>query len=157
MLRIEPRRKYEYYSVAKGDKKADRELKPHDQAPSAILELVDGPKDMRFAITARAVARQREEHLRMNEITSRNIQKVTQFRKGGMKALEEAISQLEVGNKRVAQEVEAGEELEALEELEESVPNPDEEKARAVAAKVDALNKDGKGQRWESHVQNQKQ
>lgn len=31
----------------------------HDQAPSAILELVDGPRDMRFAMTARTIVRER--------------------------------------------------------------------------------------------------
>nr|UPX44723.1 mitochondrial 54S ribosomal protein L8 [Penicillium fuscum] len=31
----------------------------HDQAPSAILELVDGPRDMRFAMTAKTLARER--------------------------------------------------------------------------------------------------
>ncbi|KAI9794772.1 MAG: hypothetical protein M1816_002900 [Peltula sp. TS41687] len=68
-----------------------------DQAPSAILELVDGPKDMRLAMTAKTVARlkltneRRErkgrEKIEMNELTKLNVKKVTQFRSGGEKVL----------------------------------------------------------------------
>lgn len=95
MLRVEPKEKYEYYSVRKGDKSAVPERKPHDQAPSAILELVDGPKDTRFAMVARTVARQRElGNNHVNGLTALNLRKVTAFRKGGVEALEEAIAQL---------------------------------------------------------------
>lgn len=79
-------------------------LKP-DQAPSAILELVDGPKDMRFAMTARTIARQRGEGEEINEMTLRNVEKVTQFRPGGEAALEEMIEKLntlEVGERKNA-------------------------------------------------------
>ncbi len=79
-------------------------LKP-DQAPSAILELVDGPKDMRFAMTARTLARQRrvdderekrgEEALGLNELTLKNVRKVTRFREGGEDALEGLVRRFE--------------------------------------------------------------
>jgi len=65
-----------------------------DQAPSAILELVDGPKDMRFAMTARTIARQRGEGQDINEMTQRNVEKVTRFRPGGKSDLEEMVEKL---------------------------------------------------------------
>ncbi|KAL4946250.1 hypothetical protein BDV06DRAFT_152584 [Aspergillus oleicola] len=73
------------------------EPKKDDQAPSAILELVDGPKDMRFAITARAVARQREQGFEtLNEIALLNVSKVTQFRKNGVEELEKEIARVKL-------------------------------------------------------------
>lgn len=133
VLRIEPKEKFEYYSVRRGDKNAEQERKPADQAPSAILELVDGPKDMRFAMTARAVSRQREMDWDMNDITERNIRKVTQFRKGGIEALEEAVGKLNLSNSKVLEDVEGVES--GLKEL----SNPEEEKAAELAGKVNAL------------------
>lgn len=65
-----------------------------DHAPSAILELVDGPKDMRFAMTARTLARQRAEGLGQNEMTSRNVQKVTRYRPEGAKDLETMVEKM---------------------------------------------------------------
>jgi len=79
-------------------------LKP-DQAPSAILELVDGPKDMRFAMTARTIARQRGEGQEMNEMTQRNMEKVTKYRPDGQQELErmvERLNDLEVGERNNA-------------------------------------------------------
>jgi large subunit ribosomal protein L17 len=73
-------------------------MKP-DQAPSAILELVDGPKDMRFAMTARTLAKVEKEGKEVNDMTAKNIQKVTRFRAGGERALRqmvEKMSKLEV-------------------------------------------------------------
>lgn len=76
------------------------EPKKDDQAASAILELVDGPKDMRFAITARSVARQRADGFEnLNEMTTLNVKKVTQFRKDGVEELEDAIKRLELQKK----------------------------------------------------------
>jgi len=80
-------------------------LKP-DQAPSAILELVDGPKDMRFAMTAKALVKQREEGTGMNEITAVNLRKVTRFREGGEDALEAEVLRLEREQRRVHREEE---------------------------------------------------
>jgi large subunit ribosomal protein L17 len=59
-----------------------------DQAPSAILELVDGPKDIRFAMTARTLARQRRENLPETAITRQNVAKVTRYVEDGMGKLE---------------------------------------------------------------------
>ena len=75
MLRVEPR-------------------KP-DQAPSAILELVDGPRDMRFAMTAKTLARRRKEGKEMNEFTALNVAKVTRFRKDGESELEKEVRRAE--------------------------------------------------------------
>lgn len=82
MLRIEPRNRN------------------HDQAPSAILELVDGPRDMRFAITAKTLMRERESETGVRELTVKNVRKVTQFREGGMEALEREVRRLEARRKR---------------------------------------------------------
>jgi len=80
-----------------------------DQAPSAILELVDGPKDMRFAMTARTVARFRGEGQDLNEMTQRNVEKVTKYRPDGEKALEEMVEKLnglEVGERDDSKDME---------------------------------------------------
>jgi ribosomal protein L17 len=73
------------------------EPEKEDQAPSAILELVDGPKDMRLALTARTIAfgeNKAEEEGREFEITdmtAHNIMKVTKFRKTGDKDLRDMV------------------------------------------------------------------
>ncbi|KAK4866191.1 hypothetical protein LT330_008532 [Penicillium expansum] len=101
VLRIEPREKNEYFSPKKGDKNAIREPKPQVKAPTAILELVDGPKDIRFAMTARTVAREREQGRDLvHSLTRLNVKKVTQFRKDGVEVLERAISQLSLAKKQ---------------------------------------------------------
>jgi len=139
VLRVEPKEKFEYYSVRRGDKLAEQERKPADQAPSAILELVDGPKDMRFAMTARAVSRQRDQEWDMNEITERNIHKVTRFRKGGMEALEEAVKKLNFGKAKEVEEVEDVKEAEQVDSPLKELSDPEEKKAAELAGKVDAL------------------
>lgn len=65
-----------------------------DQAPSAILELVDGPKDTRFAMTALTLGRIQQNKEKINEATQRNIDKVTQFREGGQQALQSMVKQI---------------------------------------------------------------
>ncbi|POS76116.1 50S ribosomal protein L17 [Diaporthe helianthi] len=70
----------------------------HDQAPSAILELVDGERDMRFAMTAAAVARDEVLGRDSSQITKMNIKKLTAFRKDGeaeFRALVEEIKERE--------------------------------------------------------------
>lgn len=63
-------------------------LKP-DAAPSAILSLVDGPRDIRFAMTARTIARERNDGLSsLSEMTAVNMRKVTRYREDGDEALE---------------------------------------------------------------------
>ncbi|KAL0942196.1 ribosomal protein l17 [Colletotrichum truncatum] len=63
----------------------------YDQAPSAILELVDGPRDVRFAMTAKAVAFNRSQGQKSNELTRKNVDKVTRYRKDGKEAFEEMV------------------------------------------------------------------
>lgn len=61
-------------------------------APSAILELVDGEKDIRFQMTALTLAKERREgREEPRMMTARNIEKVTRFRKDGKKALESLV------------------------------------------------------------------
>lgn len=69
VLRTEPRNRY-------------------DQAPSAILELLDGPRDIRFAMTAKAVARDMKNGNESTELTLKNKQKVTRYRKDGNQAFD---------------------------------------------------------------------
>ena len=66
-----------------------------DQAPSAILELVDGPRDMRFALTAKTIAKVREREQGINDMTLANIQKVTRYRTNGEQELEEMVGKFE--------------------------------------------------------------
>ncbi|KAJ4294610.1 54S ribosomal protein L8, mitochondrial [Kalmusia sp. IMI 367209] len=61
-----------------------------DQAESAILELVDGPKDMRFAMTAKTLSHI-PKNMRMNELTAKNVKKVTQFRADGIEHLRDMV------------------------------------------------------------------
>lgn len=70
-----------------------------DAAQSAILSLVDGPRDMRFSMTAKALARQRQEGLDMTERMAANVRKVTRFREGGDSALEDEIARLEASRR----------------------------------------------------------
>ncbi|KAF5486656.1 54S ribosomal protein L8 [Colletotrichum siamense] len=60
----------------------------YDQAPSAILELLDGPRDIRFAMTAKAVARDMKNGTESTELTLKNKQKVTRYRKDGSQAFD---------------------------------------------------------------------
>ena len=66
-----------------------------DGGPSAILSLVDGPRDMRFSMTAKALVRQRKENVDLNEMTLANMRKVTRFREHGEQQLEEEMRRLE--------------------------------------------------------------
>ncbi|KAG9254584.1 mitochondrial ribosomal protein YmL8 [Emericellopsis atlantica] len=54
--------------------------KKDDQAEAAILEFVDGPKDSRFMMTAKTVARDRLLRRAPTSVTAINVKKVTQFR-----------------------------------------------------------------------------
>ncbi|RYP55290.1 hypothetical protein DL768_000045 [Monosporascus sp. mg162] len=60
----------------------------YDQGASAVLQLVDGPKDLRYAMTAAAVARDRRLGRPSNELTLLNREKVLRYRGG--KAAEDA-------------------------------------------------------------------
>ncbi|KAK4131333.1 ribosomal protein L17 [Trichocladium antarcticum] len=67
----------------------------YDQAASAILELVDGPKDMRFAMTAAAVARDRKLGKRHTDLTTKNVAKVTRYRHDGRDEFEKMVGKIE--------------------------------------------------------------
>jgi len=66
----------------------------YSQAPSAILELVDGPKDLRFAITAAAVARDQVMGKPHSDLTHKNVNKVTRYRKDGQKVFEDMVARI---------------------------------------------------------------
>ena len=66
-----------------------------DQAESAILELVDGPKDMRFAMTARTIANVRSKGQDINDMTAANIAKVTRYRANADSELEDMVQKFE--------------------------------------------------------------
>ena len=66
----------------------------YSQAPSAILQLVDGPNDMRFAMTAAAIARDRMLGKPHTQITRKNITKLTQFRADGTAELESLVEKI---------------------------------------------------------------
>lgn len=63
-----------------------------DKAPAAVLELVDGPKDVRFELTAKTIARDRVLDRPMTPITLKNLLKVTKFRADGEAALEALVT-----------------------------------------------------------------
>ncbi|KAL7623365.1 54S ribosomal protein L8, mitochondrial [Parahypoxylon ruwenzoriense] len=67
----------------------------YDQGDSAILELVDGPRDMRFAITAAAVARDAHLGRPSSELTLRNRDKVTRYRVNGRAAFDEMVRRVD--------------------------------------------------------------
>lgn len=66
-----------------------------DQAPSAILELVDSPVDMRFALTARTVSRQRRIAGQITDLTAMNVKKVTRYRPDGEAELEQLVKKFD--------------------------------------------------------------
>ena len=70
-----------------------------DQAESAILELVDGPKDMRFAMTAKTLARLPPSK-QLNELTAKNVKRVTQFREDGVNELRDMVERLRLEKKQ---------------------------------------------------------
>ncbi len=92
-----------------------------DQAPSAILELVDGPKDMRFALTAKTIANLREKGHEINDMTAANIQKVTRFRPDAENDLERMIGEFE----RMAVEGDHG-----IDEIEKKKVYPKQQRSR---------------------------
>ncbi|KAL5115053.1 54S ribosomal protein L8, mitochondrial [Pleosporales sp. CAS-2024a] len=66
-----------------------------DQAESAILELVDGPRDMRFAMTAMALANA-PKHRQLKSQTALSVKKVTQFRENGIESLRKMVDRLRI-------------------------------------------------------------
>lgn len=66
----------------------------YSQAPSALLEFVDSPKDIRFAMTAAAVARDLANGREHTKITQMNVDKVTRYRARGKEALEDMVEKV---------------------------------------------------------------
>ncbi|KAF1946162.1 ribosomal protein L17 [Clathrospora elynae] len=66
-----------------------------DQAESAILELVDGDKDMRFAMTAKILAR-RPSELGLSPGITTHVNKVTRYRKGGVEDLRDMVERMRI-------------------------------------------------------------
>ncbi|KAF2127438.1 hypothetical protein P153DRAFT_368730 [Dothidotthia symphoricarpi CBS 119687] len=66
-----------------------------DQAESALLEFVDGPKDMRFALTAKILAN-REPRQEPSNAEARNINKAIRFREDGVNELRDMIKRMRI-------------------------------------------------------------
>jgi large subunit ribosomal protein L17 len=66
----------------------------YDQAPSAILEFVDGPKDLRFHMTAAIVARDQKLGRAPNKVTMLNRRKVMRYRDDGQREFEKMVKQM---------------------------------------------------------------
>ncbi|KAK3325463.1 ribosomal protein L17 [Apodospora peruviana] len=79
----------------------------YSQAPSAILELVDGPKDMRFAMTAAAVARDRRLGKDHTDLTRKNMDKVTRYRRDGKREFEDLADKISALNLGVTKSTKA--------------------------------------------------
>jgi hypothetical protein len=70
-----------------------------DQAESAILELVDGPRDMRFAMTAKTLANTPKEK-QFDRMTAENVRKVTRFRENGVETLQAMVERMRIAKKK---------------------------------------------------------
>ncbi|KAI0105188.1 ribosomal protein L17 [Hypoxylon sp. NC0597] len=66
----------------------------YDQGASAILEFVDGPRDLRFAMTAATVARDEKLGRPSNRLTLLNRDKVTRYRPNGKAAFEDMVKRV---------------------------------------------------------------
>ncbi|KAM0429388.1 hypothetical protein ACHAPT_006606 [Fusarium lateritium] len=117
----------------------------YDQGESAILEFVDGPKDSRFMMTAKTVARDRMLGQEHTPVTRTNIKKVTQFR--GEEPFEEMVQKfllLKVngeekpsGEKKAAKEFKPLRDENSLAEVEaEKTADKNAERAREMAAGI---------------------
>ena len=59
------------------------------------MELVDGPRDMRFMMTAKTLVNERADGRPMHEFTAANVDKVTRFRPDGHGQLEKMVKEIE--------------------------------------------------------------
>jgi ribosomal protein L17 len=66
-----------------------------DQAESAILELVDGPRDLRFAMTAKTLAQNRPRR-QFSERTAEYVKKVTRYRSDGVEQLQDMVQRMRI-------------------------------------------------------------
>lgn len=62
-----------------------------DKAPAAILELVDGDREMKFWLCARTVARLERQGLPVDEVTQRNVEKLLRFKPDGEAKFREVV------------------------------------------------------------------
>ncbi|KAK5077037.1 54S ribosomal protein L8, mitochondrial [Lithohypha guttulata] len=71
--------------------------KRYESRPGGYTRVLpfDGPKDVRFKMTAKALSRQQDEMLPMNEITATNIRKVTRFRANGATELLKEVGRIQ--------------------------------------------------------------
>lgn len=79
----------------------------NDAAESAILSLADGPRDMLFAMTAKAIARHQALGEPISEITAVNMHKVTRFRENGEAELEELVKKMTLAQEAEQKQMEA--------------------------------------------------
>jgi large subunit ribosomal protein L17 len=66
-----------------------------DQAESAILELVDSPRDMRFALTAKTLAALPEKK-QLSPKIAQDVHKVTRFRSDGIQQLRDMVETMRI-------------------------------------------------------------
>lgn len=69
-----------------------------DGAESAVLQLVDGPKDLRWDMTTRTVERLQRQGQPLNQITLLNVKKCTQFRQDGEEQFQRALERLRISD-----------------------------------------------------------
>lgn len=70
-----------------------------DQAQSAILELVDGPKDLHFAMTAKTLAGLKY-GAKFTPAVEQHVKKATQFRKHGIQQLKQMVKKMRKEHKQ---------------------------------------------------------
>lgn len=68
------------------------EARHGDNAPRSILELVDGPKEMKFALLARTVARLEAQNLPIDEKTSQEVFKVCKNKVNGEELFKQEVA-----------------------------------------------------------------
>lgn len=62
-----------------------------DNADQAIVELVDGPREMKLWLTARVVARLQQQNLPIDPLTQTNVDKLIKLRKGGKEEFDKVV------------------------------------------------------------------
>ncbi|KAI8725148.1 hypothetical protein NCS52_00085200 [Fusarium sp. LHS14.1] len=109
----------------------------YDQGESAILEFVDGPKDSRFMMTAKTIARDRMLGQEHTPVTQTNIKKVTQFRgKGPLEEMVQRFLLLKVEGDNAPSDAKPRDESSLAEVEAEKTADTNAEKAREMAAGI---------------------
>jgi len=86
-----------------------------DRAEQSILELVDGPKEMKLWLTARIVARLQLQDKPVDPLTQSNIDKLIQYRENGQQHFDELVERCKK---------EFYSDSKVLQELQETLPPP---------------------------------